>query len=335
MSGRRLTTAAALALLRQRRGPCMAASTVTLEQRALARLLPRLGRALGAATRADLERLLAARRAEVAPATVARELTALRALYRLLVDEGLVRHDPTRGLRVAPAAQRRLLLSEESVSRLLAAASDSASGAARSSAVRVAVALRDRAALELLYGLGLRAGEACAAALLDLDLAGRSLLVRRTKGRGGLARLPVPAAAVPQLVAYVAQGRPALLREDDCSEGRLLVTERGGPLAASYLGRRVQGLGARVGVEVHPHALRRSLATHLVRRGAALPAVQRLLGHVALDTTQRYVAVDVQELRAAVEALEPGPRALAGEAGRAAAPGVVTRSPASPAEASQ
>lgn len=313
MSGR-LTSAAALALLRSRR-----------EARGLkASTLSRL-------TRGDVERVLAARLAEASPRTVASELSCLRVLVRLLLVEGLLDADPTRGLRVARGTPRRLVLSERAVAELLAQASQGAA-LRRNVEVRAALALRDRAALELLYGLGVRAGEVASARLLDLDLAGRSLLIVRVKGRGGAARLPLPEKVVPHLEAYLARGRPPLLRLRDRSEGRLLVSERGAALTAYNLMRVVSRVAARAGVAAHPHALRRSLATHLVRRGATLPAVQRLLGHVGLNTTQLYVAVDLEALRAAVEPLERTSSVGAGEAGRALAtrPGAVAGSPSEP-----
>jgi len=338
MSARRLTTAQALARLRGwREARGQAPSSIAVEQRTLRRLLPRLGRALGRATRADLERLLAARLAEARPATVARELRSLRALYRLLEAEGATGGDPTRGLCVRPGAARQVLLSEDAVARLLAAASAVAEPRlrGRNAQVREALALRDRAALELLYGLGVRASEACSARVLDLDLACPSLLVARAKG-GAWARLPLPAAAVPRLTAYLACARPYLLGlRGDHAQGRLLVTERGRALGPDRLWELVARAARRAKVEAHPHALRRSLATHLVDHGAPLPAVQRLLGHAGLDTTQRYVLVDLGGLRAAVEALESLPVSPGSGPRRASGAGEVAESPAAPSAASR
>ena len=107
MSGS-LTTPRALARLAAwRRAGGYAPATIQLEQRTLARQLPRLARPLARVRRADVEAWLAVRLGEVAPATAARELGALRALYRLLVAEGALTHDPTRGLRVREGARRR------------------------------------------------------------------------------------------------------------------------------------------------------------------------------------------------------------------------------------
>jgi site-specific recombinase XerD len=280
------------------------------EQRALRVLLPRLGASLARASRADVEALLAQRLAEVSPATAARELSALRALYRVLGEAGRLAHDPTRGLRVKQGAQRRVTLSEAEVCRVLGAAS--LVPAARRAPERCqALALRNRAACELLYGLGLRAGEACRAGLAELDLSAGVLRVERVK-RCAPAALPLSPALVAALRAYLARGRSVLLRAggrrgagEERAQGRLLLSERARPLTTSHLGRLVTKIAAKAGVVAHPHAFRRSLATHLVRAGAPLPAVQHLLGHKSLDTTQRYLAEDPEALRAAIDLLEP------------------------------
>jgi len=165
-----------------------------------------------------------------------------------------------------------------------------------------AIALRNRALLELLYSLGLRASEVVGLRLLDLDLVGRSIFARRAKGGRGAA-LPLPEGLVPHLERYVSEARPELLEVGDKAEGILLVNERGRALHKRDVGRTVKKVAERAGIDAHPHALRRSVATHLVRDGASLLAVQELLGHKRLDTTQRYVGVEVEALRQAVAAL--------------------------------
>ena len=300
----RLTVARALARLERARvaGAC-ASATVTCEQRALRRLLPRLGRSLPRVERAHVEALLAQRLSEVAPASVARELSSLRALFRLLVRDGLLSADPTERLVVRVPERAQLVLTDDAVRALLEAASLPVP-ARRAPALVQAVALRNRAALELLFALGLRASELCRARAIDLELGAEpSLLVRRAK-RAPAARLPLPPACVPHLSAYLRQARPVLLRLRDESAGCLLVSERGRPLTVNHLHRLVVHVARRAGLRAHPHALRRSLASGLVRAGASLPTVQALLGHRRLDTTQRYVHVDLDELRACVEPLD-------------------------------
>ncbi len=299
----RLTESRALALLlRWRRAGAYAEATIKLEQRTLPRLLPRLGTSLTRATRSDMETLLATRLGEVKPSSVARELTALRGLYRVLVEEGLVSADPTAGLSVATPRSLGFVIPRSGVKRLLAEASRIPK-AKRSLEVCRAIALRNRALIELLYSLGLRASEACRARLLDLDLADASLMVRRAK-RGKPARLPLPPASIPHLETYLSEGRPRLIRNRDQAKGCILANERGKPLTVNHLARLVFRIAKRAEVEAHPHALRRSVATHLIHGGASLPAVQSLLGHRSLNTTQAYVGVNMEDLRAAVETLD-------------------------------
>jgi site-specific recombinase XerD len=301
-----LTGARARARLRAwREAGAFASATIRFEQACLKRLLPRLGRPLARLRRADVEAWLARRLCEVRPATAARELSALRALCRLLLADRCLARDPTAGLVVQLGAPLQRVVTEQAVWRLLAEASRP-QPSRRAVAIRAALALRDRAALELLYGLALRAGEVCGARLVDLDLAARALRVSRLKG-GRPAILPLAPALVPHLERYVRVARPCLLAAPGRADGHLLLTVRGDPLRPAHLGRLVTRVARRAGVSAHPHALRRSLATHLTRAGASLPVVQALLGHQSLATTQRYVLLDQADLRAAVSLLErPG-----------------------------
>jgi len=301
VSKKHVTHALALDLLkRDRVGRAQAASTIAGEQRVLRRELPRLG-PLERLTVADVETWIATRLTEVCATSVSRELSSLRKLFEVLVARGLVQRDPTARLRVKTSPPRRLILGEEEVERLLAEASRPVK-LRRSTKRSDAIALRNRALLELLYSLGLRAGEVVKLRLLDLDLAGRSIFARRVKGGRGAA-LPLPENLVPHLESYVSKARPELLEVGDEAQGILLVNERGRALHNRDVWRTVNKVAKRAGIDAHPHALRRSVATHLVRDGASLPAVQKLLGHKRLDTTQRYVGVEVEELRAAVDGL--------------------------------
>lgn len=281
-----------------------APSTLTFERRLLRALLPRLGKPLGRVRPADVRALFAVRSGEVANDTAARELGTLRVFFALLVEEGLLPTNPAadlaltyRGVRASPP----LVLTEKAVQRLLVAASEEPR-CRRSPAVRRALALRNRATLELLYGLGIRSAELRAACIVDLDLKQGSMLVRRVK-RGEPRRVPLPQAALPHLERYLSEGRPLLARGGR-DRGRVIVTERGGPLRSLQLERIVNSVARKVGLRAHPHAFRRSLASHLVARGASLLAVQKLLGHVSLDTTQVYVLVDRAALHEAVKVLD-------------------------------
>ncbi len=274
--------------------------TVAVNRRAARRLLASVDRPVRRLARLEVERHLAdLQRRGLAASTRVRVLGVVRSFCAALVEAGALPTDPTAGLHVHEGEPSpRVVPSEAGVARLLAAAdARSPSGASP------ALALRDRALVELLYGLGLRSSEARAALVTDLNLADGTLDVRPAK-RGPPRTLPLPWAALPHLRRYLEEGRPVLVRAGR-DEGRLLVSKTGRPLRhCSDVGDVVAKLAARAGVRCHPHALRRGLATHLVGAGVNVRAVQVLLGHQSLEVTQRYVAVDRAGLRVTVELLE-------------------------------
>ena len=226
-----------------------------------------------------------------------RELYHLRALFGALVESGLVARDPTAGIRLdTRRAPTRRALSLAAIGALLAA-----SGRPGRHPRAAELALRDRAALELLFAAGLRSSEASAVLVTDLDLRARELRVRPAK-RGRPRTLPLPPAAVRHLVAYLRQARPTLARPQR-DRGHLRRSRRGRPLHRSVLRELVVRAARGAQVHAYPHAIRRSLATALVRAGVPVPAVQHLLGHRSLAATQHYLDVDPDELRRTVELL--------------------------------
>lgn len=297
----RTTAAAALAVyeraMRLRgRSPATVATNLYTARRFLATVrLPVLR-----LRRADVARYLAAlRTAGIAGTTQARVLTTLRAFFAALVEAELIARSPTDGLVVAPSEPRSpLVLTEAAVAKLLAATE-----VRPRSGVSPALLLRDRALLELLYGLGLRSSEARAALVTDLNVADGTLIVRAAK-RGQWRTLPLPPAALAQLRRYLEEARPKLVRRGQDQE-HLIVSKAGTPLRTrTDVHRIVAKLARRADVVCHPHALRRALATHLVASNVNVRAVQILLGHSDLGVTERYVAIDRAKLRDAVGVLD-------------------------------
>jgi integrase/recombinase XerC len=239
------------------------------------------------------------------PASVARKLAALRAFFRFLMREEVIPRDPTAGLR-APKQPRRLPrplavdVCEALVDCDPRGAKPRAPGrdaaAARKTRERDTVQrLRDRALLELLYGAGLRVGEAVALDVRDVDLLAREV---RVLGKGRKERvIPLPQAARQALGAWLESRRapgyqaeplfPALAARG----GRRRIGARS---VRKILGRRAVAAG--VADRVHPHRLRHSYATHLLDMGADLRSIQELLGHASLSTTQNYTAVSAARL---------------------------------------
>lgn len=225
-------------------------------------------------------------------------LAALRFFFAYLVRTSQLLADPTAHL---PSVRRARSLprvpSEPELKRLL------------SSLPQTELGLRDRAALELLYGTGIRGGELVRLDLGDVDLQAETLLVRLGKGRKDRL-VPFGKNAKKVLVAYLKTARPALLWRR-CSEA-LFVSRGGARLQRAYLTRRVKELGARVRLSVRPHLLRHACATHLLRGRADIRHIQRLLGHKSLSTTERYTRVEVSDLKAVIRRCHPRERRLGG-----------------------
>jgi integrase/recombinase XerC len=266
----------------------------------------RPGRVGGDDVRAFLASLHGSRHAS----TLARKLASLRAFFRFLVREGRSPADPTAGMPL-PRTERRLPrpLSVDDCETLIEAVDAAADRPAE---------LRDRALLELLYGAGLRVGEAVALDVRDVDLHRGEV---RVLGKGGKERVvPLPAAARAALGAWLDSRRhPGLL-----AEPLFVSLSRGAKRRRTRLGerdvRRVLSRRARragIADRVHPHRLRHSYATHLLDMGADLREIQELLGHESLATTEKYTAVSAERLVEVYDRAHPRARS-AGRGGASA-----------------
>ena len=228
--------------------------------------------------------------------SAARSLAAVRGLHSFLDAERVSSTgDPSR-LVPSPSLPRRLPhpLAIDQVEALLEAAGRPGTG--RDATER---ALRDRALLELLYGIGARISEATGLDLDDVDLRERSAVLR---GKGDKHRVvPVGRFALDALGAYLTRGRPAL-----AARGRgtpaIFLGARGTRLTRQAAWQVVQRAArdaelTALPVPISPHTLRHSYATHLLHGGADVRAVQELLGHASVTTTQLYTQVTVDSLR--------------------------------------
>ncbi|WP_135468062.1 tyrosine recombinase XerC [Crenalkalicoccus roseus] len=153
-------------------------------------------------------------------------------------------------------------------------------------------AARDVALFALLYGCGLRLGEALALDVRDAPREGEKAALRVT-GKGGRQRMVPVLPAVRRAIADYLRLRPGARPEEP-----LFLGARGGRLDAAVAQRSLRLYRRLAGLPEHatPHALRHSFATHLLAGGADLRAIQELLGHASLSTTQRYTAVDAAAL---------------------------------------
>ena len=224
-------------------------------------------------------------RAPAAAATLQRKIACLRSFYRHMRREGLLDFDPTTDIR-PPRSSARLprVLSRDQVNQLLAQPRGTSHGA-----------LRDRALLETMYACGLRASEAIALKLGELDLEAGVLIAR---GKGSKERIvPIGSKARETLQAYLQRARPALvgLRE----EPHVFVNLRGQSLSRQGLYKIVQrhADAAGLGSSMSPHTLRHTFATHLLAGGCDLRSLQEMLGHADIGTTQIYTHLSTDRLR--------------------------------------
>jgi integrase/recombinase XerC len=244
---------------------------------------------------ADFRSWLAVRVARgLAPTSSARALSTLRGFFDRLERRNLV-HNPALGALRTPRVAKPLpkALSESQALAALAAATETGESGTPW------VARRDAALLTLLYGAGLRIGEALALNRPDAP-AGNSL---RVLGKGGKERLVPLLPVVVDAIADYLDACPHALEPGD----PLFVGVRGGRLNASQVQKTVRGLRAALALPetATPHALRHSFATHLLAGGGDLRTIQELLGHASLSTTQRYTAVDTARLATVYAAAHP------------------------------
>jgi integrase/recombinase XerD len=217
----------------------------------------------------------------------ARQLSALRGLFRFLVRERAVAEDPT-ALVDRPRLTRRLprVMSFDEVERLLAAPDATTDRGVLHAAM-----------LHLMYASGLRVSELCALRLADLDLQ-RGLV--RARGKGGKQRLvPVGEVALALATHYLNDVRPRHATPEDTT---LFVSPRGpGSFTREGFWRMVRRYAVAAGIVPlpSPHKLRHSFATHLLRGGADLRAVQAMLGRADIGTTEIYTHVAQDHVRAA------------------------------------
>jgi integrase/recombinase XerD len=220
--------------------------------------------------------------------SVARKLSALRHLYKYLLLDRLIKHDPT--LEIDSPRQWKILpksLASAEIESML-----SASARARDSASGAAIAHRDRAMLEVLYAAGLRVSELVHLKLEDLKLELGHALVR---GKGDKERIvPLGRAAQEAVRSYLAEAREVLLN------GRIspmvFVRRGGGALSRQRVWQMVRAASAATR-PASPHTLRHSCATHMVENGADLRTVQTILGHADISTSQVYTHVALDRLK--------------------------------------
>ncbi|MCR4962986.1 MAG: site-specific tyrosine recombinase XerD [Firmicutes bacterium] len=225
------------------------------------------------------------------PSTMSRKITAVKGLCRYLSEENYLPQDisePLTGPKQAFTLPQ--VLSQAEVDRLLALPR-----------LDTPLGLRDKAMLEILYGCGLRVSELIGLSLYDID---EKLAFVRCLGKGEKERIvPVGGKALAALADYLSRGRPALVKGKACRE--LFVNSHGGPLSRQGFWKIIKAYGQRLGLDIHPHTMRHSVASHLLENGADIRIVQEFLGHSDISTTQIYTHLQVAKLKKEYDACHP------------------------------
>ena len=265
--------------------------------------------------------------------SVGRKLSALRHLYRYLLLDKRIDHDPT--LNIESPRQWKVLpksLARDEVESTLASPLK-LRATHHNSKDADALAIRNRAMLELLYAGALRVTEVVTATLEDLKLESGYMLVR---GKGDKERIvPLGKPAQDALTEYLAQGRPVLaemrvtktsnvsqkarevghsgrdlVRVTSVRNSPLLFIARGGrKLTRQRIWQMVGAASSASGRHASPHMLRHSCATHMVENGADLRTVQTILGHADISTTQVYTHLALDRLRTVYQKHHPRAKA--------------------------
>jgi integrase/recombinase XerD len=235
----------------------------------------------------------------LAPSSRARRLSAIKQLFRFLINEGVVSESPAYGLSgpKKPLALPKTLSVAE-VDRLIETARARVEPAQGSDRVR---ALRLYALIEMLYATGMRVSELVTLPRAVLTGDGRVLMI---KGKGGRERLvPLNKGSREALAHYLEAERESGGAPIGKAKWLFASSSAEGHLTRQHLAQELKGLAEQAGLDpqrVSPHVLRHAFASHLLDRGADLRSVQQLLGHADISTTQIYTHVLEERLKQVV-----------------------------------
>lgn len=217
----------------------------------------------------------------ISEASVARMMSSIRGLSKYMLTQGRIREDPTENL-TSPKKWQTVpkALSFREVSAILGAQSHGS------------LSVRDEAMVELLYSSGLRVTELVTMRLSSIDFTAGYMKVM---GKGSKERvIPAHERALGKVRRYVEELRPLLVKG---ASDYLFLTSRGKPMTRQRFWQAIKAYGKRAGVELSPHTLRHSFATHLIDGGADLRSVQKMLGHSDISTTEIYTKVTAERLK--------------------------------------
>lgn len=222
----------------------------------------------------------------LSPATVSRNLSAIRMFHRFLITEEVTQSDPCMSIS-APKPRMKLpeVLDYLEIEQLLAQPDTDTE-----------IGIRDRAILEFMYATGVRVSELISIHQFDLILSEGFV---RVMGKGGKERIvPIGAQAIYWVKEYRRNVRIIWANRGQ-SEDILFLNRRGRPMTRQNVWHFLNGYYCTAGIKkaASPHTLRHTFATHLVEGGADLRAVQEMLGHSDISTTQIYTHLDREYLK--------------------------------------
>lgn len=216
--------------------------------------------------------------------TIERKLSSIKSFFRYLEERGYVKYNPA---ELVPFRKRKTripsYLDEDEALDLTDTDKE-----------------RDRLAILILYGCGLRISE-----LENLKLENISGDFLKIYGKGGKWRsVPIPTYVREEIDFYIKNIRPKYLRDED--DGYLLLNKYGKKLSSRYIRKIVKRQGfLKTGKNVWPHLLRHSYATHLLKNQADIRVIQELLGHSSINTTQKYVHTNINEIVSIYKKVHP------------------------------
>ena len=251
------------------------------------------GKQISDLTRADLRKWIASLSREgLAPASIARAVSATRGFFKFLMLDGHIKTHPAEDLDTPQRfSYLPKFLTEDEINRLLAAPD-----------VSTEEGIRDRAVLEIMYATGLRVSELVGLKQADVDLLA-GLVVCHGKGNKER-RVPLGKSAIHWLQQYA-----AVKKGYGKQTTPNVFLHRGRPFTRQIAWMMIKRHAEKVGIKnVSPHTLRHSFATHLLQHGADSRSVQALLGHSDISTTQIYTHITDIHLRSAYDRHHPRAR---------------------------
>jgi len=213
-----------------------------------------------------------------------RFISSIKSLCKYLIIENVIKEDPSENLQT-PKRWERLPKS--------LTVSEVRSFLELDTPIDKPIMMRDSVMLELLYSSGLRVSELVSLKVEDINLEAGFI---RVLGKGSKERVvPVNIRAIGRLRNYLNKARQEILKKRQSSY--LFVTGRGRSLTRQRFWQTIKTLGRKKGIDLSPHTLRHSFATHLLEGGADLRSVQKMLGHSDISTTQIYTKVTTERLK--------------------------------------